>query len=211
MTRSKPEPSAGSRSAAFDEDYYRRFYDNSSTRVSDLAEIRRLAAFVAAYLRYLQVPVRSILDVGCGVGHWRKAAAELWPKARYFGVEYSEHLCEKFGWTRGSITDFDPQAAFGRGSFDLVVCQGVLQYLDAASARRALHNVAEWTDGALYLEALTKRDWEENCDRSVTDGDVHLRAASFYRRHLKPHFQECGGGVFCSRRAGVSLFELEGA
>ena len=199
------------RSKPFGPDYYRRFYGDAETRVSDLGEIRRLGGFVAAYLHYLQVPVRSVLDIGCGVGHWQRVASELWPRARYFGVEYSEHLCERHGWMRGSITDFDPAEATGRETFDLVVCQGVLQYLDNRAAARALHNLGEWTDGALYLEALTARDWQENCDRSVTDGDVHLRSASFYRRRLKPNFQNCGGGVFCSRRAGISLFELEGA
>lgn len=154
--------------------------------------------------------VHEVLDVGCGVGHWRTAAAELWPKARYHGVEFSAHLCERFGWTRGSVVDLDPAAALGRAAFDLVVCQGVLQYLDSRAAARALQNLARWTDGALYLEALTARDWRENCDRTRTDGDVHLRSAAFYRRRLARDFQTCGGGVFVSRRAGVTLFELEG-
>lgn len=211
-----PEPSPSksrpgrTRGDSFGADYYRRFYEDRQTRVSDGAEIRRLAEFVAAYLRYLDVPVHTILDVGCGVGHWRRAAAKLWPKAEYHGVEYSEHLCEKFGWHRGSIVDLDPERELGTAGFDLVVCQGVLQYLDDDAAAAALRNLAEWTDGALYLEALTDKDWRENCDRERTDGDVHLRPASFYRRRLRRHFQECGGGVFCSRRAGVSLFELEG-
>ena len=210
MPRPKPEKDRGDGRNSFDADYYRRYYGDAATRVSDFAEIRRLAGFVAGYLRYLQVPVRSILDVGCGVGHWRRAAAALWPRARYFGVEYSEHLCERFGFHHGSIVDLDPRAAFGRDGFDLVVCQGVLQYLDDRDAARAIQNLGEWTDGALYLEALTDRDWAENCDRERTDGNVHLRPVDFYRRRLAPHFQTCGGGVFCSRRAGVTLFELEG-
>lgn len=197
-------------SEPFDAGYYERFYGDPATRVSDQREARRLAGFVHGYLTYLQVPIRSILDVGCGVGHWRRACARLWPKASYTGVEYSTYLCEKLGWHRGSVATLEPETELGRSSFDLVICQGVMQYLDDATASAAIANLAEWTDGALYLEALTRRDWEQNCDQTVTDGDVHLRSAAFYRRRLAKHFQDCGGGVFCARRAGVALFELEG-
>lgn len=194
----------------FDEDYYRRFYGDADTKVSDQREIDRLATFVKGYLDYLQIPVRTILDVGCGVGHWQQACAKLWPKARYFGVEYSAHMCERFGWHQGSIATLEPKRELGRETFDLVVCQGVLQYLDNRTAAAALANLSRWTDGALYLEALTTRDWEENCDQSVTDGQVHLRSGAYYRRRLREDFQDCGGGVFCARRAGVAMFELEG-
>ena len=196
--------------AAFDADYYRRYYGDQQTRVIDAREVERLAGFVKGYLDYLQVPVRTVLDVGCGVGHWQRAARKLWPKARYYGVEYSGYLCERFGWHQASIATLRPKRDLGRPSFDLVVCQGVMQYLDDDTAARALQNLGRWTDGALYLEALTQRDWEENCDQSVTDGDVHLREGAFYREHLADRFQDCGGGVFCARRAGVALFELEG-
>ena len=194
----------------FDADYYRRYYGDQRTRVSDATAIRDLARFVAAYARYLAVPVRSILDVGCGVGHWRHAARELWPKARYHGVEYSAHLCERFGWIQGSITDLDVRAATGREEFDLVICQGVLQYLDDKAAAKALTNLGRWCDGVLYLEALTALDWRRNCDRARTDGDVHLRDGDWYRQRLARRFRAAGGGVFVSRRAGVTLFELEG-
>lgn len=210
MTKSNATQAGANERKSFGADYYQRYYDNEETRVSDVSEIRRLATFVAGYLQYLQIPVRSILDVGCGVGHWRTVSKELWPKARYYGVEYSEHLCAQFGWQQGSATNLNAKAKLGRSTFDLVVCQGVLQYLDDRAAAAALKNFAKWSDGALYLEALTEKDWQENCDQTVTDGDVHLRPGSFYRERLNKHFQDCGGGVFCSRRTGVALFELEG-
>lgn len=194
----------------FDADYYRRFYGDPRTRVGDRAAVQRLATFVGGYLGHLDVPVRSILDVGCGVGHWRSAAAAVWPRARYHGVEHSRHLCEKHGWTQGSIVDFDPRTLRTDGRFDLIVCQGVLQYLGDREAAAAIDNLGRWCSGALYLEALTELDWAENCDRRRTDGNVHLRTGAWYRRRLRRHFRDCGGGVFCSRDAGVTLFELEG-
>lgn len=194
----------------FDAAYYERFYGDPHTRVSDAATIRRLAAFVGAYLAHLGLPVRHVLDVGCGMGHWRPAVRRVWPKARYHGVEHSQHLCERFGWTQGSIVDFDPLRVKRNGRFDLVVCQGVLQYLTAAEAERAIANLAACCDGALYLEALTRFDWERNVDRQRTDGNVHLRSGTWYRQRLDRHFVDAGGGVFLSARAGVTLFELEG-
>lgn len=208
--RTTKQPSRRATADQFDADYYRRFYGNPRTCVSDAAAVTKLARFVAGYLAYLDLPVRSILDVGCGVGHWRQAANELWPRARYHGVEYSAHLCEHFGWTQGSIVDFDPRPATGRAEFDLVVCQGVLQYLDDRAASKALQNLGRWCGGALYLEALTKADWQHNCDRTRTDGDVHLRPGAWYRERLSRRFRAGGGGVFCSKRAGVAMFELEG-
>ena len=207
--RSPRRPAPTATTERFGPEYYRRFYGDERTRVSDAPTIQKLATFVAAYLRHLDVAVHSILDMGCGVGHWRHAARAQWPRAKYHGVEYSEYLCGEHGWTRGSVLDFAPQQQLGRDRFDLVVCQGVLQYLDTSAARRAIDNLASWTGTALYLEALTTHDWEQSCDRDRTDGDVHLRTGAWYRRQLDRHFQALGGGLFVKKDADVTLFELE--
>jgi SAM-dependent methyltransferase len=206
--RRSPEAS-GASDARFDRDYYERFYLDPASRVSDRAAVDRLAALVAAFARYLELPVRSVLDVGCGLGHWRAAVRRRWPRARWHGVEYSEHLCERLGWTRGSAVDFAPAEHFGRARFDVVVCQGVLQYLTDRDAGAAITNLGRWCDGLLFLEALTRRDWQHNCDRERTDGDVHLRSGEWYRRRLARHFRPLGGGLFVAHRAGATLFELE--
>ncbi len=200
-----PPPRSRTKPREFDADYYRRFYGDVSTRVTSADSMRALGDFVCAYLKFLGVRIRDVVDLGCGVGHWRAQIARHFPTARYTGVEYSAHMCETHGWTRGSVVDYrHPRRA------DLAICQGVLQYLSDRDARVAIRNLATLTRGALYLEALTRLDWEENCDRTTTDGEVHLRTGAWYRRQLRPHFVSCGGGVFVHRAATVTLFELEG-
>ena len=190
--------------ATFDAAYYRRFYENARTRVADRASTLRLAAFVVAYLRHLRLPLRNVLDVGCGIGLWRDSLRELAPRASWHGLEVSDYLCARFGWTQGSIADWNDGHAY-----DLVVCQGVLQYLDAASARAAIANLASLTRGVLYVEALTRGDWRQNADRARTDGDVHLRSARWYRAALGARFVPLGGGLHLAKSANAVLFELE--
>ncbi|MDD9944731.1 MAG: class I SAM-dependent methyltransferase [Myxococcales bacterium] len=188
----------------FDAEYYERFYESHASQVSSVAEVERLARFVAAYLAHLELPVRRLLDMGCGLGRWRTIAEDLWPKANYVGVEISPYLCEKYGWQQGSADQYR-----GRGRFDLIVCQGVLQYLGRQAAQRAVANLARLCRGVLYVEVLTREDWEHNCDQERTDGDVYLRPAAFYREALRQHFTALGGGLYLSRDALVTLYELE--
>lgn len=192
--------------ARFDRRYYERFYGDPSTSVYDVQDVHRVCAFVLAYLDRLELPVRRVVDLGCGLGYWRDALAELRPKAKYLGVEYSEYLCTELGWERGSVVDWR-----GNGAFDLVICHGVLQYLQSSDAERAIENLAHNCRGALFLEVLTKADWDDNCDRAVTDGDVHLRTGNWYRKRLAPHFTALGGGLWLHHDTGISTFELERA
>ncbi len=190
-------------SARFDQAYYHEHYQDLHRRVSGRAEVASLVRFVASYLRYLDVDVASALDLGCGLGRWRAPLRRAFPDIDYRGVELSAHACERYGWERGSVVDFR-----GRGA-DLVICQGVLQYLDARDAERAIENLARLTRGALYLEALTCEDWRDACDTERTDGDVHLRSASFYRELLARSFVACGGGLFVPKNGPTVLFALE--
>jgi len=187
----------------FDEDYYRRHYGDPETAVTDAESTARLARFVGSYLMYLQAPLGAVLDVGCGFGFWEAPLRELSPELEYRGVEVSAYLCEKYGWVQSSIVELDVEPA------DLVVCQGVLQYLDDEEAAQAIDNLAEHTLTALYVEALTRKDWEEAADQSVTDGAVHLREGAWYRERLGEHFVAAGGGLFVKRDAGVVFYELE--
>ncbi len=189
----------------FDEAYYQRYYFDKKTSVVDPAHAERLGTFVCSYLHYLRVPVARVLDMGCGIGLWRDMVARHLPGARYHGVEYSAYLCERFGWERGSVVDYQAGEPF-----DFVICQGVLPYLGTQDLRRALDNLGRLCRGALYLEAVAREDYERDIiDEDLTDPRLYRHRAALYRRGLEPHFIDMGGGLWLSRQAQVPLFALE--
>ncbi|KAF1045198.1 class I SAM-dependent methyltransferase [Xylophilus sp.] len=189
----------------FDEAYYRRFYFDKKTRVVDPQHFERLGTFIASYLKYLRVPVQRVLDIGCGIGLWRDAVARHFSGASYHGVEFSDYLCGRYGWERGSVVDYTAAEPF-----DFVVCQGVLPYLAPPDLKRALHNLGRLSQGALYVEAVAREDYEADIvDEDVTDPAIFRHRADLYRRGLARHFKEMGGGVWLSRKAEVPVFALE--
>jgi SAM-dependent methyltransferase len=191
--------------ARFDKDYYHRFYFDPRTAVVSRAEMNARARLIAGYVNHIGLPVRRILDAGCGVGLLRAPVQRAFPRAQWVGLEYSEYLCGRFGWVQGSLSTWrdDP--------FDLVICYDVMQYLDDYTAARAIANLARLTRGVLYLSALTARDWRDNCDRTRTDREVFLREASWYGRRLRRYFKPSGAGFWVRRGAPLTTWEMETA
>ena len=188
----------------FDAGFYRRFYLDPRTRVVTPTEMARRADLVAAFVRHGELRVRSILDVGCGLGLMRKQLQRHFPRARYTGLEVSQYLCDKHGWVQGSIATFDPGQ-----SYDLVICYDVMQYLEARPAAAALRNLARLCAGVLHFGALTQEDWDLYCDKRRTDRNVHIRPAIWYRRRLARSFINAGSGMFVRRGAPIHLWELD--
>lgn len=195
----------GKRTAqTFDASYYNRFYLTPATRAMSREEAERRGALIAAVVRQIEIPVTRVLDMGCGLGWFRKPLLKAFPQATYTGVEYSDYLCNKYGWTRGSVVDFR-----GRGAFDLVTCCDVLQYLDDAEATRAIDNLARLCRGTLYLHVPTRADFAEHMDPSGTDTRVHLRTGKWYRSRLEAHFTPVGFGIHVKNEVPVASWELE--
>jgi len=190
----------------FDEAYYQRYYFDKKTSGVDPAHVERLGTFVCSYLKYLRVPIRRVLDVGCGIGLWREALGQHFPDASFDGVEYSEYLCTRFGWERGSVVDYVAEKPF-----DLVICQGVLPYLNPADLQSALRNLGKLSRGALYVEAVAREDYENGTiEETLSDPRLFRHPAQHYRRGLSNRFTEVGGGLWLSRKAELPLFALEG-
>jgi len=195
----------GQRPPSFDAGFYRRYYHDPRTRVASRADALRLGRFFCAWVDYLGFRVKRVLDAGCGLGHFRPAVRQFFPRARYVGLETSEYLCRRHGWVQASIADYAPKQLF-----DLVICHDVLQYLaDDREAARAIRNLGKLSRGALYFSVLTAGDWRRNADRARTDSGVRLRTAAWYRARLLKHFRPVGGGLWVRRGYDPLLWELE--
>lgn len=191
-------------SSPFDASYYQRFYLDRRTAVTDRAEVEARAALIAACAAYVDLPVRRILDAGCGLGLLRRPLLRRLKGAQYVGLETSEYLCRKHGWMHGTLEQLPT-----RERYELVVCYDVMQYLDAAAARRAIARLARACSGLLYFGALTQGDWRHRCDQSRTDRIRGLRHASWYRRELGRSFRPLGCGMWLRRGAPATHWDLD--
>jgi trans-aconitate methyltransferase len=189
-------------SERFDAEYYARFY--GARPVHTRRQIAHLAAGVTGLLGWWRIPVRSVLDVGAGPGYWRDWFGQHRPTVRYRGIDISTHACERYGHEQRDIATWAPRAAS-----DLVVCQGVLQYLDDTEATAAIGNLAAAARHVLYLEVPTRHDREHVIDAEATDLACHWRTGDWYRRRLVPHFTAIGAGLWARRDGGALFYELE--
>ena len=189
----------------FNANYYRRYYQDRCTRVADPEYYRRLARFIASYSALLDISIKTIVDLGCGTGALQKPLLAEFKRAVYTGIEQSPYACEKYGWVRACASEFGTAQAY-----DLVVCHDVMQYLDDTRAAKALGNFHKLAGKLVYFSVLTEEDWQLNVDQNLTDRDVYLRPAQWYRRRLKSKFKNLGGGLYLVAANDAVVYALEG-
>ena len=187
----------------FDKAYYDRFYRNPRTRATSPAAAIRQSAFIANYLRYMEVPVKRIADIGCGLGQVLNALGDEFPRATTQGIEVSSYLCEEYGWQQGSVVDYG-----NAKPFDVVVCNDVISYLNDRSCAKALSNLASLTKSAAFLGILTEEDWAL-CDQERTDPDQYLRPKAWYEKRLAKHFVGVGGGMYLKKPLEYPVWTLD--
>lgn len=169
----------------YDDAYYDRFYRDPGTRVlSPAVRRRRVAAVVALAERWLDRPLRSVLDVGCGPGLWGREIVRLRPRASYLGFDPSTAIrprrSGRLEIRRGGI---DEVAALPeRRRFELVLCIDVLHYLSTAEVDRALAALVPRAGGLLVLEVLTA---EEGIAGDLAD--LRRRRAHWWRQRFARH------------------------
>lgn len=191
----------------YDERYFQRWY-----RHGDIGGPQRLARKVALAVAcaeyYLERPVRTVLDIGCGEGAWRAPLLKLRPKLRYLGFDSSEYAIARHGAKRNLHF-----ARFGDFEYlrpcppvDLLVCSDVLHYLPSAELRRGLPGLAELCGGVAFLETFAREDEFEGDH----DG-FQARPAAWYRRQFAAQgLRSAGSHCWLSPRLAGEMAALEG-
>ncbi len=146
----------------YDADYFEKWYRDPKHRVRTPTEFARQVDFVLHLAEWvLERPVARVLDVGCGEGQWGVALRKRRKRLVYTGVDPSAWAVRRYGARRGllqgGITDLDRLIPRGE-QFDLVLCVGMLNYLDAPTLRAGLRQVARRASGVAYLELFAKGD-----------------------------------------------------
>lgn len=121
----------------FDEAYYHRFYESPQTRVVSPEEHANLASFVIGFARWNRLDLKSVLDIGAGIGLWKHWLEKHDKGIAYTGTEVSAAMCKKHGWLNRDIARWRD-----RKKHDLIICQGVLQYLPDPDVAPAVANIA---------------------------------------------------------------------
>lgn len=192
----------------FDEAYYHRFYLDPKTRVVSPDEHAALAEFVFAFARWNHHEIKSVLDIGAGVGLWKgwieKNLNQKKKKVQYTGTEVSQAMCKQHGFLHRDIARWRD-----RKKHDLIICQGVLQYLPDPDVAPAVANIASMSKGLVYLEITTRADLREKTDESRTDSDIFVRNGSYYRGILNKHLVNVGCGLWWVKDKPAPFYELE--
>jgi SAM-dependent methyltransferase len=160
---------------------------------------------VAEY--FLRRKVRSVLDIGAGEGAWRAELRRMRPSIRYMGIDPSEYVVRRHGRRRnirlGSFEDLATMPL--AGSYDLVVCADVIQYVPDAALERGVQRISSVLNGMAYLESYTTGDEME--------GDLagwHPRSKMRYRRlFAAAGLVACGLHCYVTPAMGERSVELE--
>ena len=190
----------------YDAAYFQRWYrDRGLAGRAGLA--RKVAMAVATAEYYLERPIRSVLDVGCGEAPWRAELLKLRPRLKYQGVVSSEYAVARYGRTRNiALASFGQLGELRFGApVDLLVCSDVMHYVPSAELRRGLSGFSEHCDGVAFLELYT--------DEDAIAGDKAgflPRSAAFYRRQFtRAGFVACGSHLYLGENLRANAVALE--
>ena len=171
----------------YDRAYFDRWYRQADGSKASRSQLERTVALAVASAEvFLGRRVRTVLDVGCGEGHWRAPLLAMRPGLHYLGLDGSEYAVRRFGRTRNlHWARFGDLAALRPcPPVDLLVCADVLHYVPDAELKAGLPGLAELCGGVAFIETYTTDDIAGDDVQGDFDAFV-ARPAKTYRRLLE--------------------------
>ena len=188
--------------AAYFQHWYRRGDIGGPARLA-----RKVQLAVASAEYYLERPIRSVLDIGCGEGAWRAPLLKLRPKLHYMGFDGSEYAVQRYGRARNlHLARFgDFQWLRPCAPVDLLVCSDVMHYVPSRELKAGLQGLAELCGGVAFLETFASED-----DFHGDHDGFQQRPARWYRRQLREAgFRAIGSHCWLGPACADGLATLE--
>ncbi len=192
----------------YDQAYFDQWYRDPSKRVSTTASSTRKAAMVVAVAEYyLERPVRSALDLGCGEGQWQPILEKLRPGIRYLGIDPSEYAVARYGQRRNlRLGGFGELARIDLApSYDVVICSDALYYVSAADLRRGLEVIVPRVGGIAFLEVYTGDEILEGDTQSMQA----LEADTYRQIFRQSGLTSCGPHCYVGKALAHRVTALE--
>lgn len=135
---------------------------------------------------------KSILDVGCGTGLWSLAVARMCPEAKIVGFDpYEPDLAQAREQAAADglpvechLLDFDQGMEHLKGrSFDLIMCNGVMHYLDRPRAFKCLSELLADDGWLMVYHTHCAGYYLQRTLQNLAAGK--LRTAFYYSRPLR--------------------------
>lgn len=219
MADTPESPTTGAQ--AIDKDVSRRYWHERSAQADDPRSVtldRESAASVARNVRLHQrwatraleelgVPLRRVLDLGCGNGDWTLMLAQR--AERLVAVDFAEgfvaHVRERLRAAglaeRATVVQHDAASYEPEGPYDLIVAGAVTQYLSDEEIARVLPRLraALAPGGALYLRTTIAQHKERVTKTSDAFQGIY-RSRAWYRQAL------ADAGYTLERDAGATSY-----
>jgi SAM-dependent methyltransferase len=192
----------------YDQAYFDRWYRQSKHQRNSKALLERkvhLAVSMAEY--YLERPIKTVLDVGCGEAVWRAALLKIRPKIHYQGLDSSDYAVHRFGKSRNiAYASFAQLEQLRPGpSVDLLICSDVLHYLSSADIRKGLSGFSELCHGLAFIELWCKEDSIEGDKLGFVS-----RSQAWYRKQFSAAgLHACGNHGYLSTYLHHAASSLE--
>lgn len=198
--------------AGFDDAYWRTCYGQPQ-RMDGVVNAKAHAAYLKASFDVVMQPVRSVVDLGFGLGHVLREVLDAFRPAKALGIEPSAPAFESVRFAdlapagvplkleRLDLLSWCRRPNHPSNRFDLGVCTGVWQYLTDDELEQVVPALAtrlRW----LYLTVPTDVEfgWQAR-DEDFVDPYATHRSRGWYRELLSPVWVPVGARLLESRLA----------
>ncbi|HAI58512.1 MAG TPA: methyltransferase [Xanthomonadaceae bacterium] len=196
----------------YDRAYFDRWYRESGGSKTSKGRLDRAVALAVASAEvFLGRRIRTVLDIGCGEGHWRAPLLALRPGVAYLGLDASAYAVQRFGRTRNlHFARFgDLSALRPCPPVDLLVCADVLHYVPDAELKAGIPGLAGLCAGVAFIETYTAEDIAGDDVHGDFEGFIARPAKAYRRLFERAGFTALGQHCWLSPALGGQATALE--